>query len=161
MMWGRTGGVWNWLVYSWKAPPNFQQWHYLDAKKKIGPKALCYRRSEACLPWKVFLTQRVFIRTTNIKAFYQFTFLLSPDFVTHYSPMPTSNLYFLTSKRATVTKPTANHPLPPNETLPKAQRTRGLSSSCQSNFLKSYHKFKHKSWPHFFFRISTKHQLKI
>ena len=32
-----------------------------------------------------------------------------------------------------------------NETLPKAQRTRGLSSSCQSNFLKSYQKFKHKS----------------
>ena len=27
------------------------------------------------------------------------------------------------------------------QTLPKAQRTRGLSSSCQSNFLKSYHKF--------------------
>jgi len=34
--------------------------------------------------------------------------------------------------------------------LPKAQRTRGLSS---------YHKFKHKSWPNFIFRISTKHQL--
>ena len=31
------------------------------------------------------------------------------------------------------------------KTLPKAQRTRGLSSSCQSNFLRSYHKFKHKS----------------
>ena len=31
------------------------------------------------------------------------------------------------------------------ETLPKAQLTRGLSSSCQSNFLKSYQKFKHKS----------------
>ena len=28
-----------------------------------------------------------------------------------------------------------------DETLPKAQRTRGLSSSCQSNFLKSYHNF--------------------
>ena len=47
------------------------------------------------------------------------------------------------------------------ETLPKAQRTRGLSSSCQSNFLKSYQKFKHKSWSHFIFRISTKHQQKI
>ena len=32
------------------------------------------------------------------------------------------------------------------ETLPKAQRTRGLSSSYQSNYLRSYHKFKHKSW---------------
>ena len=32
-----------------------------------------------------------------------------------------------------------------NKTLPKAQRTRGLSSSCQNNFLKSYHKFKHKA----------------
>ena len=31
------------------------------------------------------------------------------------------------------------------ETLPKAQRTRGLSSSYQSNFLRSYHEFKHKS----------------
>ena len=39
----------------------------------------------------------------------------------------------------------------------KAQRTRGLSSSCQSNFLRSYN----KSWSHFIFRISTKHQLKI
>ena len=46
------------------------------------------------------------------------------------------------------------------KTLPKAQRTLGLSSSCQSN-LRSYHKFKHKSWPHFISRISTKHQLKI
>ena len=36
------------------------------------------------------------------------------------------------------------------QTLPKAQRTRGLSS---------YHKFKHKSWSNFIFRISTKHQL--
>ena len=26
------------------------------------------------------------------------------------------------------------------KTLPKAQRTRGLSSSCQSNFLRLYHK---------------------
>ena len=32
-----------------------------------------------------------------------------------------------------------------NKTLPKAQRTRGLSSSCQSSFLRSYHNFKHKS----------------
>ena len=32
-----------------------------------------------------------------------------------------------------------------NQTLPKAQRTRGLSSSCQSNLLRSHHKFKHKS----------------
>ena len=31
------------------------------------------------------------------------------------------------------------------KTLPKAQRTRGLSSSYQSNFLRLYHKFKHKS----------------
>ena len=48
-----------------------------------------------------------------------------------------------------------------DKTLPKAQRTRGLSSSCQSNFLKSYQKFKHKSWSHFIFRISTMHQQKI
>ena len=31
------------------------------------------------------------------------------------------------------------------KTLPKALQTRGLSSSYQSNFLRSYHKFKHKS----------------
>ena len=31
------------------------------------------------------------------------------------------------------------------KTLPKAQQTRGLSSFCQSKFLRSYHKFKHKS----------------
>ena len=35
------------------------------------------------------------------------------------------------------------------KTLPKAQRTRGLSSTYQSNFFRSYHKF----------RISTKYQL--
>ena len=35
------------------------------------------------------------------------------------------------------------------QTLPKAQRTRGLSS---------YHEFKHKSWSNFILRISTKHQ---
>ena len=38
----------------------------------------------------------------------------------------------------------------PYQTLPKAQRTQGLSS---------YHKFKHKSWSNFIFRISTKHHL--
>ena len=32
-----------------------------------------------------------------------------------------------------------------SKTLPKAQRTRGLNSSCQSNYLRLYHKFKHKS----------------
>ena len=37
-------------------------------------------------------------------------------------------------------------------TLSKSQRTRGLSS---------YHKFKHKSWSNFIFRISTKHQLQL
>ena len=40
-------------------------------------------------------------------------------------------------------------------TLPKAQRTRGLSSAYQFN---SYHEFLHKSWSNIF-RISTKHQL--
>jgi len=45
------------------------------------------------------------------------------------------------------------------KTLPKAQRTRGLSSSYQNNLLRSYHEFKHKSWSSFIFRISTKHQL--
>ena len=44
------------------------------------------------------------------------------------------------------------------QTLPKAQRTRGLSSSYQSNFFRSYHKFLHKSWSNIF-RISTKHQI--
>ena len=44
-------------------------------------------------------------------------------------------------------------------TLPKAQRTRGLSSAYQSNFFRSYLKFLHKSWSKFIFKISTKHQL--
>ena len=47
------------------------------------------------------------------------------------------------------------------KTLPKAQRTRGFSTSCQSNFLKTHQRFKHKSWSHFIFRISTEHQQKI
>ena len=41
--------------------------------------------------------------------------------------------------------------------MPKAQRTRGLSSS---NFLRPYHKYKHKSWSNFIFWISSKRQLK-
>ena len=45
------------------------------------------------------------------------------------------------------------------EKLPMAQWTRGLSSSYQSNFLRSYREFKHKSWSNFIFRILTKHQL--
>ena len=45
------------------------------------------------------------------------------------------------------------------KTLPKAQRTRGLSSACQSNLFRSYHKFLHKSWSDFIFRISTRHQM--
>ena len=47
------------------------------------------------------------------------------------------------------------------KTLPKAQRTRGLSSAYQSNFFRSYHKFLHKSSksrPSTNFKISTKHQ---
>ena len=44
------------------------------------------------------------------------------------------------------------------KTLPKAQRTRGLSSAYQSNFFRSYHKLLHKSWSNIF-RISTKHKL--
>ena len=44
------------------------------------------------------------------------------------------------------------------ETLPKAQRTWGLSSAYQSNFFRLYHKFLHKSWSNIF-RISNKHQL--
>ena len=45
------------------------------------------------------------------------------------------------------------------KTLPKAQRTRGLSSTYQSNFFRSYHKIKHKSWSNIIWGISTKHQL--
>ena len=45
------------------------------------------------------------------------------------------------------------------DSLPKAQRTRGLSSSYQSNSFRSYHKFKHASWSNFIFRISIKNQL--
>ena len=45
-------------------------------------------------------------------------------------------------------------------TLPKAQQARGLTSVHQSNFLRSYHKFLHKSWS-FTFRISTMHQLLV
>ena len=40
------------------------------------------------------------------------------------------------------------------QTLPKAQRSRGLSSAYQSNSFRSYHKFNHKSWSNFIFRIS-------
>ena len=42
------------------------------------------------------------------------------------------------------------------KTLSKAQRTRGSSSAYQSNWFRSYHKFKNKSWSNF---ISTKCQL--
>ena len=45
------------------------------------------------------------------------------------------------------------------KTLPKAHRTRGLSSAHQSNFFGSYHKFSNKSWLDFIFIISTKQQL--
>ena len=44
------------------------------------------------------------------------------------------------------------------KTLPKAQRTRGLSSTYQSNIFGSYQEFKHKPWSNIF-RISTLHQL--
>ena len=45
------------------------------------------------------------------------------------------------------------------ETLPKAQRTKGLSSGYQNNFYRSYQKFSNKSWLDFIFIISTKQQL--
>ena len=43
--------------------------------------------------------------------------------------------------------------------LPKAQRTRGLSSSYQSKFLRSYYEFLHRACSNFIFRILTKKQL--
>ena len=46
-----------------------------------------------------------------------------------------------------------------SKTLPKAQRTWGLSSSYQSNFLRSYHEFLHRACSNFIFRILTKNQL--
>ena len=46
-----------------------------------------------------------------------------------------------------------------SKTVPKAQRIRGLKSAYQSNFFRSYHKFSHKSWWNFIFRILNKHQL--
>ena len=45
------------------------------------------------------------------------------------------------------------------ETLPTAQRTRGLSSVYQSNFFRSHHKVLHKSCSNFISRISIKHEL--
>ena len=45
-----------------------------------------------------------------------------------------------------------------DKTLPKAQRTRGLSSAYQSNFFRSYHNFLNKFWSNIS-RILTKHQL--
>ena len=45
------------------------------------------------------------------------------------------------------------------KTLPKAQRTRGLSSGYQTYFFRSYHKFSNKSWSEFIFVISTKQPL--
>ena len=41
------------------------------------------------------------------------------------------------------------------KTLPKAQRTQGLSSAYQSNFFRAYHKFLHKSWSNISFKILT------
>ena len=43
--------------------------------------------------------------------------------------------------------------------MPKAQRTRGLSSGYQIKFFKSYHKFSNKSLSDFIFIFSTKQQL--
>ena len=54
-------------------------------------------------------------------------------------------------------KPSTKHVLAVSEwfwTLPRAQRTWGLSSTFQS-----LNKFKHESWSNFIFRISTKHSL--
>ena len=45
------------------------------------------------------------------------------------------------------------------QTLPKAQRTRGLSSGYQSKFFRSYHKFSNKSRSDFIFILPTKQQL--
>jgi len=46
------------------------------------------------------------------------------------------------------------------KTLPKAQRTRGLSSSYQSNFLRSCHEFLHRACSNFIFRIMIKNKAK-
>ena len=45
------------------------------------------------------------------------------------------------------------------QTLPKAQRTRGMSSGYQSSFFRSYHKFSNKSRSDFIFILPTKQQL--
>ena len=45
------------------------------------------------------------------------------------------------------------------KTLPKAQRTRGLSSANQSNLFRSYHKMNTQILIKFIWGISTKHQI--
>ena len=45
------------------------------------------------------------------------------------------------------------------KTLPKAKRTRELSSSCQSNFLKSYPKFRQRQRNYFNFKFQNWRQL--
>ena len=48
---------------------------------------------------------------------------------------------------------------PHRKTVPKAQRTRGVIALVKVTYCRSYHKFIHKSWSKFSFRVSTKLQL--
>ena len=57
---------------------------------------------------------------------------------TRFSWLSCASIFDLASSTVRVTSVEA-------QTLPKAQRTRGLSSAYQNNFFRSYHKFLHKS----------------
>ena len=85
-------------------------------------------------------------------------FCLSSCSITSSSSTINTNITIndiLITKRSVTSRPVGGW----EETLPKAQRTRGLSSGYQSNFFRSNHKFSNKSWLDFIFIISTKQQL--
>ena len=107
-------------------------------------------KNGTCLPFSFFFLD-IRIRTIQLKhegwgAFFWTT--ASQDNFVGFNPLTIlsgqGHISELIHSTLTFQMTGAANPL---KTLPKAQRTRGLSSSYQSNFLVlgSYHKFKHKS----------------
>ena len=75
----------------------------------------------------------------------------------YYSWCP--QIYLLTAVPMFSFTQLASNPKAQFQNIAKGTTDRGLSSVYQSNLFRSFHKFSHKSWSNFIFRISTNHQL--
>ena len=156
---GVTGSIYS----SWGAGKKLPyQWHFIASfyvsRLFVAQLPSTHRHSllgRSKAGKKSFESSTIFHNFCYVCVFVFVTSMLSFNSVHHYSTqtfpciLVLLKLTFFAQFILWPMPPCINATISIIKTFPKAQRTRGLSS---------YHKFKHKPWSKFIFRISTKHQ---